>query len=388
MSGLLTLTVDLTGALGATGPSRGGLAAGAGVEIVDRGDDVMGLRGQAKQLAGRFPWAPDVYQGLVARGRPPTGGFSLPRLERALPGWTRAVEQARSRHVPARPRHVLVVGCLPWWLELSAALGQLLASRGHDVDLGFIPYRRWTVSVDPFDEGRQRSYLRSLIRSARPLNPVDLSAPTRDSLPAALTARLEHLSMTDVEYTLQREEPDVASGTEGGRLLALRRSRNHAAAAQALRLFRRRAYDVVVIPNGSILEFGAVYQTARFAGVPTVTYEFGEQKERVWICRDGEAMRLDTGDLWSARGATPLDPAERQQIEALIRARKGGVEWQQFGRLWQRGERHGAGSVRADLELDDTRPVVLLATNSSAMPALNRQIFTGGMAAWLRQTLR
>ncbi len=350
---------------------------------------MVGLRGQAKALAGRVPWTSEVYQDLIARRRPPSTGFALGRLEGALASWTAAVEQARADLPSASARRLLLVGYLPWWLELAVALGLLLASRGHVVDLGFVPYRRWTTPVDPFDDGRQRAYLRSLLKSTHLLNPVDLSRPGADSIPPDLTSRLDRLSMTDVEYTLQQEQPEVSRESEAGRLLALRRDRNRAAAGQALRLFRRTSYDAIVIPNGSILEFGATYQTARFLGLPTVTYEFGEQRERAWVCRDNEAMRLETGDLWKARGTTPLRPAERSQIEDLFRARKGGIEWQQFGRLWQRGERQGAHSVRANLGLDEARPVVLLATNVVGDSlALNRQVFTGGMAEWLSQTLQ
>jgi hypothetical protein len=200
---------------------------------------------------------------------------------------------------------------------------------------------------------------------------------------------MERLAVTDVEYTLQKENPDLARDAEAGALFELRRRRNRTAATHALHLLRQTRYDAVVIPNGSILEFGAVYQTARFLGVPTVTYEFGEQRERIWICRDGEAMRLDTGALWQARGKTPLTAVESRQIEDLVQARKQGQAWGPFARLWQKGERQGASGLRRTLGLDETRPVVLVATNVVGDSlALNRQIFTSGMADWLSQTLR
>ncbi len=63
--------------------------------------------------------------------------------------------------------------------------------------------------------------------------------------------------------------------------------------------------DVVLTPNGSILEMGAVYQAARYAGIPVVTYEFGEQRGRIWLAQDGEVMRQETDDLWQARQGTP-----------------------------------------------------------------------------------
>ncbi|HET7011751.1 MAG TPA: hypothetical protein VFI11_13325 [Anaerolineales bacterium] len=349
---------------------------------------MVAWRARVKEVAGQVPWAADAYQAWFARGRPPSNGYALPRLEAALGSWTSAVDRARPDSHSDRARRVLVLGFLPWWLEFSVALGLLLASRGVEVDLAFLPYRRWTVPVDPFDASRQRAYLRSLLRTTgRTI--IDLSRPSTEPLPEELARLIARLSFTDVEYTLQREAPDVERDGQAGRLWALRRARNHAAAANALRLFRTSRYDSVVIPNGSILEFGAVYHAARYRGLTTVTYEFGEQRERVWICRNGEAMRLETAELWEARGDIPLTPDEHRRIEDLVRARQRGVEYQQFARLWQRGQRQGSQGLRQALGLDASRPVVLLATNVVGDSlALNRQIFTEGMADWLSRTLQ
>ena len=347
------------------------------------------MRAQAKALAGQLPWAPEFYQGLLSRRRPPESGYALERLEGALPAWSAAVEQAVGSPGRQASRRVLVVGYLPWWLEFSVALGLLLRATGHRVDLGFLPYRRWTASGTRFDARRQTAYLRSVLARAPGLKAIDLSTPTRVPIPAALEEDLERLAVTDVEYSLQREGPDFGRDGEAAALWELRRIRNRVVAANSLRLLRQATYDSVVVPNGSILEFGAIYQTARWLGVPTVTYEFGEQRGRVWICRDGEAMRLDTQELWETRGKSALTSDERRQIEDLIRARKGGVRWAQFGRLWQKGERQGASSTRQSLGLDEERPIVLVATNVVGDSlALNRQVFTHGMADWLSQSLR
>jgi hypothetical protein len=346
------------------------------------------MRAQVKAVAGRLPWAPEIYQGLLARNRPPDNGYTLDRLGRVLPSWSAAVEQTAGAP-GSDPHRVLVVGFLPWWLEFSVALGLLLRAAGNEVDLGFLPYRRWTASGAPFDTRRQTAYLRSILAGAPRLKAIDLSAPCRVPIPASLTRELERLAVTDVEYSLQRENPDFSRDGEAAVLWAHRRARNRTVAANTLRRLQQTTYDAVVVPNGSILEFGAVYRTARYLGVPTVTYEFGEQRERVWICRNGEAMRLDTQDLWDARGKTALTADERRQIENLSRARQGGVSWAQFGRLWQKGQRQGASTIRQSLGLDDERPVALVATNVVGDSlALNRQVFTNGMADWLSQSLR
>ena len=66
--------------------------------------------------------------------------------------------------------------------------------------------------------------------------------------------------------------------------------------------------DVVILPNGTILEFGVIYQVARYLGIPTVTYEFGEQCDRIWLAQNAEVMRQDTSQLWHARQEQPLSP--------------------------------------------------------------------------------
>jgi hypothetical protein len=342
------------------------------------------LRASVKTLAGRLPWAPELYQGWLSGKRPPVGGSVLARLDGALPSWSAAA----ASYGGSSAGRVLVVGYLPWWFEFSVALGVLLQARGNRVDIGFVPYRRWSSSGTPFDARRQSAYLRTVLAQAPHLTPLDLSVPSRLQIPADLEAELERLAVTDVEYTLQREEPDFAQDREAAALWD-RRQRNRAAAANTLRRLRQTSYNAVVVPNGSILEFGAVYQAARSLGVSTITYEFGEQRERVWLCRDGEAMRLETADLWQARGGAALTSVERRQIKDLVRARQGGESWAQFGRQWQKSRRRGASDIRQSLGLDAERPVVLIATNVVGDSlALNRQVFTHGMADWLSQTLR
>ena len=87
---------------------------------------------------------------------------------------------------------------------------------------------------------------------------------------------------------------------------------------------RRSRPDVVLTPNGSILEMGAVYQVARYLGIPVVTYEFGEQRGRIWLAQNDEVMRQETDDLWQARQDQPLDEAQWEQIRSLFASRQQG----------------------------------------------------------------
>jgi hypothetical protein len=217
----------------------------------------------------------------------------------------------------------------------------------------------------------------------------DLSRARLASLPPALESSLQALDRIDVQYTRQREALDLDAGGEDQDLMNLRSRRNRHAAAGILSLLNVGAYDAVVIPNGSILEFGAAYRTARHLGVRAVTYEFGEQRERMWLAQDDEVMRQDTGALWNARGDAPLNETEKQAIADLYRARRGGQMWANFGRQWQAAPSQGALAAQQSLGLDPIRPIALLCTNVVGDSlALGRQVFTDGMADWLAATVR
>jgi hypothetical protein len=367
-------------------------------------------------MLARLPGVAELYQRVWADGTAPTGGYSLDRLVTQLPSWVEAVGRARRRreaemrrgkggglrgrrpseaeidredHLTLPPRRLLVFGYLQWWLEYSVALALLLRAEGHQVDLAFLPQRRWHIDSHPFDLRRQFAYLR---RALSPLSSELGLLPLvarGDELPGRLAQSIEAQSRLDVQYTLQRETLDWLEDPEVAGLLRLRRARNRVAAVAAYRLLQERSYDAVVIPNGSILEFGALFRTARELGTPTVSYEFGERREHLWLAQAAEVMRLPTSDLWEARGKQPLNDHQLNRLRELYQARRGGQRWSQFSRQWQRGESAGAQATRRRLGLADDKPVVLLCTNVVGDSlALDRQVFTHGMADWLAETVR
>jgi hypothetical protein len=188
---------------------------------------------------------------------------------------------------------------------------------------------------------------------------------------------------------LQREELDLIDSDQDQAIYKLRLQRNRQAAASAYDLLVNGNYDVVIVPNGSILELGAVFRVATKLDIPVVTYEFGEQRGRIWLAQNDEVMRQDTTELWQAVGTIPLTSLERSEIEELFEARRGGRTWEHFNRKWQAVESEGAQRTRSKLGLDYQRPIVLLCTNVVGDSlALNRQVFTSGMAEWLRKTVK
>lgn len=327
---------------------------------------------------------------VVARGRPPASGFALDRLEQALPTWIARLDRAPTAQPPGSGRRILVFSTLAWWIEHTVALSLLLLAAGQRVDLAYVAHRRWMTPADELDVRRQQAYLARLLSRLKPrIRLHDLTRSRLMDLPPALETALQALDRVDVQYTRQRERLDLDPGGRDASLLGLRTLRNRRVASGVLRLLRKGAYDAVVIPNGSILEFGAAYRTARHLGVRAVTYEFGEQRERLWIAQDSEVMRQDTDALWEARGGVPLTASETQAIRELYRARRGAQLWANFGRQWQAAPSQGALAAQRSLGLDPARPVALLCTNVIGDSlTLGRQVFTRGIEDWLVATVR
>lgn len=343
-----------------------------------------------KRLLSRVPFTAELAQIL----RPVPGelpcGYRLDQLAAVLPDWVEAVSQVREGQAPYRKKRVLVLASLRWWLEYGVALGLLLSGLGHEVDLVYVPYRTWWEPADLFDLRRHRYYLQRVLA---PLNGLirlrDLSTYSDWNLSEELSRAIDEQSRVDVQYTLQRESISIEETGSDHALFLLRQHRNRVAANAALQLLPGNQYDVVIIPNGSILEFGAFYRVARYLEVPTVTLEFGEQNERIWLAQDDEVMRLDTSDLWKSKKDWPLSEKQLEEIKTLYQARRGGRVWANFARQWQAGKSEGALAVLRELDLDPEKPIALLCTNVVGDSlALGRQIFTSGMADWLAKTIQ
>jgi len=210
-----------------------------------------------------------------------------------------------------------------------------------------------------------------------------LEARQARDLPTELSEALAQVTIIDTQYIQQRED---VTGTEP--IYLLRKERNLEAARRALTYFRENRPDVVIVPNGMILEYGAVYETARHLGIPTVTYEFGEQDQRMWLSLNRQVMYYESFDeLWAIRQKRKLNNDQRAWLEDFLVAREGQTKGGNFAHLWQKASREGGAKIRDSLGLDD-RPVVLLPTNVLGDSAtLGRTVFSRSMTDWIEQVI-
>ncbi len=342
----------------------------------------MNARTQLKVLLGDLPFTAEMYWILRNRNKKAFSRFNLDLLKDRLPQMLAEVESYSNSTIAGKK--IFLFASLHFWITHIFITGLALRGLGHEVILGYLPFSDFAKPVNKFDLRRNDIYAREILDQAIPLlkNVPFLDLPPAGRLPEALSRAVEQITVFDTRYILQREE---VTGTEP--VYQFRLERNFDAARRAFVYFQKNRPDVVIVPNGMIQEFGAVYETARFLGIPVVTYEFGEQDERIWIGQNRWVIHHITTELWENRKQRVLTSEQKNWLETFLAGRQKAAAGTRFAHLWQKTDRAGAEKMRAALGLDK-RPVVLLPTNvlgDSATLGLNT--FSTSMTEWLERIL-
>ena len=344
-----------------------------------------------KNILGQIPLTAEAYWYLRQPGKPVTPEFTLDKLEGSISEWCTQAKDSEPYRSSIRSlsssenKRIFIFATLRYWLEHASLLGIALAGLGHSVTISYLPYARWQQPIDAFNLRRQNIYAEGVLSKASPLLKVVplLNQSKASHLPTELHQSVDLVSLRDTQYTLQVEDVSLDSD-----LYQLRFQRNHAAAWAAFSYLKRHRPDVIILPNGTILEFGIIYQVARYLSIPVVTYEFGEQRDRIWLAQNAEVMRQETSELWQARQNQPLNHEQLIQVRRLFSSRQRASLWENFGRRWQGVPSEGGAQVRQTLGLDG-RPIVLLATNVIGDSlTLGRQVFSDSMTEWLERTVQ
>ena len=343
----------------------------------------MNPKNLIKDLLGELPYTAEMYWLLRHRDKKIRSRFDLELLSSRLP---EMVAQVSPHAALAQPgKKVFFFASLHFWIRHAAATSLALRGLGYDVTLGYLSYSDYAKPISRFDLRRHDLYARDVLQKAHPLlktvSFLDMKRAAR--FPAELVNSVEQVTVLDTQYTLQRED---VTGIEP--VCLLRRERNLDAAQKAFAYFQEHRPDVVIIPNGMIQEFGAVYEAARFLDIPTATYEFGEQSQRIWLAQNRKVMYYeDIPELWASRQSRKLNPEQRAWLVDYLAARQGFKTGDKFAHLWQRTGRAGGEKVRLALGLDD-RPVVVLPTNVLGDSAtLGRMVFSRSMGEWIERVL-
>jgi hypothetical protein len=345
--------------------------------------DKMRPKAFVKNMLGQLPFTVEMYWLLRHRSNKIHSRFNLDALKIRLPEMVAQVTPHAESATSGKK--VFIFASMHTWIRHAAVTGLALRGLGHDVILGYLPYSDYDKPIDRFDLRRQDLYTRHILKGAQPLLRVTsfLDLEEAHEVPRALTRALEQVTKYDIQYILQRED---VTGNEPIR--RLRHERNLETARKALAYFRINRPDVVIVPNGMIQEYGAVFETARFLDIPTITYEFGEQDQRIWVAHNQPVMYFKAVEaLWASRLVRKLDKEQRAWLETFLLERQGLSTGDKFAHLWQNTDREGSAKIRAVLGLDD-RPVVLLPTNVLGDTAtLGRAIFSQSMTGWIERVV-
>ena len=340
-----------------------------------------------RNFIGELPLAAELDYALRQKNRARKDHYNLSRLQKSLP---QAVAKAKPFIEKAAPgKNILFFATLHYWIEQSAFFSLTLAGLGHKVTLMTLPYSEWHKEMDKLTQKQRALHTRDALSALDPfvkhISFLDLKPA--HALPAVLQADVEEVSLWDAQYTLMREEVDMDSAKD--RLLYdLRIKRNRFAASVALEWMQTNKPDVVLIPNGLILEMGIVFRVARYLNIPAVTFEFNDQREQIWLAQNTSIMRQDTDYLVRERCSLPMTNEMYERLADLENARRGARVWGKSKRLWQYVSAQGADQIRKALDLDH-RPVVLLAANVLGDSlTLGRNIFAESMSQWITKTVQ
>jgi hypothetical protein len=338
-----------------------------------------------KNIIGQVPFTAELYWLIRQRGKSLNSRFSLSKLDDNLPDLVSQVEALKS-HKPQLGKKVFIFATLHYWIEHATLTALSLSAMGYDVTLGFLPYHDWQNDINKFDLRRQNLYAEKILGKATKVINIlpflNLHSGYK-SLPPELQAKVEQVTRFDSMYTLQIEKVNEKSS-----IYKMRCKRNLQAARAAYAWMIENKPDVVVVPNGTIQEFGVIYEVAQYLNISTVTYEFGDQRQRIWVSQNSKVMRQDTTEMWETLKDKPLSQSELDKVRDLFEARRKASVWKNFSRLWQQVPAKGADIAREELGLDK-RLVVLLATNVLGDSlTLGREIFTQSMEEWLERTLQ
>lgn len=337
-----------------------------------------------KKILGEIPLTAEIYW-LARRSEGPNNtNFSLRKIKDVL--LDSVAVAAKHRKTAPAGKKVFLFASIHYWLDHEVLIGLALAGQGHDVTLGYYPYGKWNIPSNLFDLRQQSVYAKSTLKPVSALmhaeNLFSPNPPAVD-LPKTVLEAVDQVTDYDFMYALQTEEVDKSDS-----FYIFRHERNLQAASKLYPYLKTLKPDVVIIPNGTILELGVAYRISRLLGLPTVTYEFSDQQQAMWLAQNDEIMLQNTNQLWKNAEDRHLARKEIKQVEALMSSRQNAALYGNFSRQWQKVPAEGAGILKKKIGLDD-RPVVLLATNVMGDSlTLGRQVFSRSMAEWIIRTIQ
>jgi hypothetical protein len=343
-----------------------------------------------RRLAG-VPGALDISVSLAAMlGRPPRIDTSWRHLER----WLEELKESGNGVVPrsGNTDSILFFAIYPQWIDYSLAIAALLVGRGVSVDFW------WSGEMTPLADRqrpvREAFWKRQAARKSSQVHHARLGLYSLDQLTPSDETELMHTcaetqARIDVSYLLQKERIDLEGAPRDRAVFDERLKRNLDAVRKVAAAYERKQYSRVLLGNGGVLEFGAVYRYLQSAGIPVTTFESVDIKSRIWISHHESVVRADTSGLWKADEPHVVTLERRERVLRIMHMRQTPGE-NHLVIPYQKSSPASARSIREKLDLSDAVPTVLICPNvpfDAVFYSGGRQAFSG-MWEWLVETCR
>jgi hypothetical protein len=306
---------------------------------------------------------------------------------RHLPSWLEEVKKVEKKHtMPCC--HVLFFSVIPNWVDFSLALAVALVGRNLEVDFAWLPLYSTELGEYPYWRRQAKKVTsKSLHPRLRFHNLEEVSpAPVDDTMRAIA----EEQAIKDVSYDLKKERIRIDSDPLDRKTFDYHRKRDLNAISRVTTLIKENEYDRVILPNGAIQEFGAVYRHISLLGIPVSAIE-------TWIgdtvIAYDNPMAIFSGlnDLWAKDEPHFLSETRHARVQKILDTRREPRETSTPD--YQKTQVIGLASpeqIRAQVGLCSDKPVVLICPNvpfDSIAYDTHKQVFPGGMWEWLVKTI-
>lgn len=351
----------------------------------------MKLIDNVLRRAAGMPGAVEISVAIAdLLGRPPRIDTSWRHLDR----WVEELDQSRrSLNTDVSPSQpILFFAIYPQWIDYSLAIATLLTGKGVSIDF------RWMGEMTPLSSRRrpvrESFWQRQAEKKSTSFSHARLSLQSLDQTePAPLEDLMrncaEYQSRIDVSYLSQKERVDIIGNPLDRQIFTERYERNLVAIRRVVAAFRRKPHSRLLLGNGGVLEFGAIYRYFQAAGVPVTTFESVDIRSKIWISHHESVVRADTSGLWKADEPHVVDAERRERILRIMKTRQT-PESNNLVIPYQKALPSSARSIRKQLHLDDRRPTVLICPNvpfDAVFYSGGRQVFSG-MWEWLVESCR
>lgn len=345
------------------------------------------IRSLVRHIAG----VPGVVDGYVQLcdlfGRPPLYDSGWRRLH----SWLEELERSAPLANELEGQRVFFFSDLPFWVDYSLAVAVLLLARGASIDFAWLPHATFDSEVPP-TIGYPfwfRSAARMHGRNLHPrLSLIDLEKmPTAQETPEMREIASQQAYM-DVSYLVLRERIDLERKPRDRVAFEFRRQRNLDALLRVAPLLKKNRYDRVLLGNGLVLEYGAIYSYVKELGLPISTYEV--PGNGTLVASKGQVLMMDLTEEWKLDEPHIVSPERHARIQSLIEKRQLPNPEEVGLGFVQLVPKSPPDEIRARLRLVPDKPLVLICPNCPFDAAYNiegKRHFKA-MWEWLEKTVR